>query len=78
MILTGVCWRCAEKSDTELLKHGAELAAKFAKAVCKVCNICLQRDAIKRNNGGRRVCFLGRRLAQLAQKAEKLAHALCR
>jgi len=31
LALTGVCWRCAEKSDTELLKHGAELTAKFLK-----------------------------------------------
>jgi hypothetical protein len=31
LVLTGVCWRCAEKSDTELLKHGVELTAKFLK-----------------------------------------------
>jgi len=31
MLLTGVCWRCAEKSDTELLKRGTELTAKFLK-----------------------------------------------
>ena len=31
MLLTGVCWRCAEKSDAELLKHGTELTAKFLK-----------------------------------------------
>jgi hypothetical protein len=31
LLLTGVCWRCAEKSDTELLKHGTELTAKFLK-----------------------------------------------
>lgn len=29
MLLTGVCWRCADKSDAELLRHGAELTAKF-------------------------------------------------
>ena len=34
LALTGVCWRCAEKSDTELLKHGTELTAKFLKAAC--------------------------------------------
>jgi hypothetical protein len=29
VLLTGVCWRCAAKSDAELLKQGAELTAKF-------------------------------------------------
>ena len=31
VLLTGICWRCAEKSDTELLKRGTELTAKFLK-----------------------------------------------
>jgi hypothetical protein len=31
LLLTGVCWRCAEKSDAELLKYGTELMAKFLK-----------------------------------------------
>jgi len=31
IILTGVCRHCAEKSDTDLLTHGAELTAKFLK-----------------------------------------------
>jgi hypothetical protein len=31
LLLTGVCWHCAEKSDAELLKHGTELTAKFLK-----------------------------------------------
>ena len=31
LLLTGVCWRCAEKNDAELLKHGTKLTAKFLK-----------------------------------------------
>jgi hypothetical protein len=38
VLLTGVCWRCAEKSDTELLKYGTELTAKFLKG--RVCGEC--------------------------------------
>ena len=29
LILTGICWRCAEKSDAELLKYGSELTAQL-------------------------------------------------
>ena len=29
LILTGVCWRCAKKSDAELLKYGSELTAQL-------------------------------------------------
>jgi hypothetical protein len=31
LLLTAVCWRCALQNDTDLLKHGAELMAKFLK-----------------------------------------------
>lgn len=39
LILTGVCWRCAEKSDAELLKRGSESTAKFLKGyVLSACH----------------------------------------
>jgi len=31
LILTGVCWCCAEKSDEELLKRGSKITAQFLK-----------------------------------------------